>query len=31
MKNKSRELRAVFVIGEVLAGVEAGFVLPEVC
>lgn len=30
-KDESKELRAVFVIGEIVAGVEGGFVLPEVC
>ena len=30
-KDESRELRAVFVVGEIVAGVDAGLVLPEVC
>jgi hypothetical protein len=29
-KDECRELQAVVVIGEIVAGVEAGFVLPEV-
>jgi hypothetical protein len=29
-EDESRELRAVFVIGEIIAGVKAGYVLPEV-
>jgi hypothetical protein len=30
-KDMRRELRAVFVIEEIVGGVEAGLVLPEVC
>jgi F0F1-type ATP synthase assembly protein I len=29
--NEESELKAVFIVGEIVAGVEAGFVLPKVC
>lgn len=29
-RDKGRELRAVFVVGDMVAGIEAGLVLPEV-
>ena len=30
-KDQCRKMQAVFVIGEIVAGFEAGFILPAVC